>query len=170
MVFGILKRISFKSDTKPSLWAILLIPKKDSVHLKLASFRKNEEHKEFFEYGKIKYFIHSEKITLINDRLTLLYKIGVSEPITISGTTEEHIFSKELTDALKSKVVKEFRTVENIEIIEEMKKKLDLLMIIFGVFAIILLLTYLKVKGMNETLDTDLEEIKILAKSIKVIV
>lgn len=165
---NIFKKFSLKSDTTPILWAVLLIPKKDSVSIKINSFRKNEKNEPFFEYGKVKYFIHNEKITLLDNKLTLLYKINVSEPINISGTTEEIIFSKELTDALKSKVIKEFRTVENIEVIEEIRKKLDLVMVISGVVAIILLLTYMKVKGLNEIVDIDLKEIKSLVESIKV--
>lgn len=164
-----IKKISVKSDTKPVLWGILLIPKKESVTLKLSSFRKNEDNTPFFEYGHIKYFIHNEKITIINGKLTLLYKIGYSEPLDITPTTEEVIFSSELTDALKSKVIKEFRTVENIEIIEEMKKKLDILMVICVVFTVVLLLVYVKLKGIDTFITLELSELKTLVSSIKVI-
>lgn len=166
MIFNFLKK---NNDAEPILSAIILIPKKNSIIIKLAKFRKDDKNKEFFEFGKIKYFINYNKITLLENKLTLFYKFGISEPIEVQGTTEEMIFSKELTDALKSKVIKEFRTVENIEVIEEIDKKLTILMLVCGVLSIILLLVYLKVKSIDEIVNIDLKEIKDLLNTIRII-
>lgn len=157
-----------KSDSKPVLYAVLLIPSKESISIKLSNFRKDTDNNPFFDYGGVSYFIHNEKITIIDNKLTLLYKIGVSEPIRISGKTEELIFSKELTDALKSKVIKEFRTVENIEVIEQILDRVTMLMILSGVIALVLIGVYLKVKNIDTTVNTELTSIKDLINSIKV--
>jgi len=122
--------------------------------------KKISMEKDFFTYDGIKYYVNLSKIVNLEDKYYLFYKYGHSEPVDFSANSSEKIFSKELTNTLKAHIIKEFRSSEVSEKINEIMERVVITIGLNIVILVFILYVFLTVKGLREDINSDLENLK----------
>ncbi len=154
-IMGIL---SWIMKEKPSIIRCkILHPLKETVTMKV------KLGQIFYEYDNRKYFIDLSCLTIDKGNYIIYYKHGCSQPIKATPNSNEIIFSKELTHALKGEAIKEFRISESAEFIKKMRQEIFYCIIGIGILAILIFWLVKKVV----VIGADIVEMKEVVLTLK---
>lgn len=137
---------ALKEDNDNKITLVIISALRESIIIKV------EIGTDFYEFEGTKYFLNRECSIYFDGQETIIFKRGYSEPIHPNSSTYEQIFSKELLDALDNNVVSDFRLSENMDELQEMNKKLKIIMYVSVGAVVGIVIIYNKFMPLLETI------------------